>query len=80
MIVTIRLKGSFRNRQPSSDRYLGEGKWDVPSAATLGHVLAMLCISEKEAGIFFVNGTRAEKGQILKEGDDLEVFSPINGG
>ena len=61
MIVTIGLKGYFCNRRPSSDAYLGEGRWDVPEGATLGHILELLHLPETEAGIFFVNGSRAEK-------------------
>ena len=80
MVVTIQFKGSLRDRRPSSDRYLGEDRWDIPEGSTLGRILQMLRLSEQEAAIFFINGKRVDKDYAMKEGDDLEVFSPISGG
>ena len=80
MVVTITFKGSLLNHRPSSDRYLEEGRWDVPEGATPGYVLQMLRLSEQEAGIFFINGRKVGKDHAMQEGDDLEVFSPISGG
>ena len=46
----------------------------------MGRLLQELRLSEQEAAIFFINGKRVDKDYAMKEGDDLEVFSPISGG
>ena len=80
MVVTIKLFPLLRKRLPSSDRCLGGGKWDVPTGATLGHVLELLHLSDMEAQIFFVNDKIAKKDQVLQEGDELQVLPAIGGG
>ena len=80
MIVEIKVFASLRHHIPSSDKHLEENKWSISKGAVIVQVLEMLNIPEDAARIFLINGRKADKISVLKEGDVLHIFPQMAGG
>ncbi len=80
MLVEIKIFSSLRHYVPSSEKRLEGDKWNIPEEATVGQVLEMLNLPEKEVKILLINGRHGDKERILKEGDVFHVFPPMMGG
>lgn len=72
--VLVTLKGALADRLPG-----GRGEVDVPEPATveaLAHVLGL----PPRVCVVVVNGSAAEPGTPLADGDWVSVFPPMAGG
>ncbi|MFA6412883.1 MAG: MoaD/ThiS family protein [Syntrophales bacterium] len=74
MKVTVKLFASLRKDRFAVDDF------DYQEGATVGHILASLHISEKEAAIIFINARHGGVDSFLKEGDLVAIFPPVGGG
>ncbi|MGR6836369.1 MoaD/ThiS family protein [Syntrophomonas erecta] len=74
MKVKVKLFATFRNNR------FKEKDYDLPPGFTVGEVIAMLSIPEKEVGVLFVNGKSVEMGRPLADGDTLSIFPMVGGG
>ena len=74
MQITIKLFAALRK-----GRFNIETE-DFPIGTTVGEVIRLLDISEKEITLAFVNGRHAELDTKLMEGDTLALFPPVGGG
>jgi molybdopterin converting factor small subunit len=80
MNIEIKVFSSLRNDVRPSDKRLDGDKWDIGEGATVGHVLEILQLSERDDLILLVNGHHANKERVLSEGDALSILPPIGGG
>ncbi|MFC1868459.1 MoaD/ThiS family protein [Thermodesulfobacteriota bacterium] len=80
MIVTIKLFPSLHGCTPPNEQRLENDKWDMPEDCSIAKALEILKLSEPEAKLFFLNNEKAEKDQVMREGDELQVYPPIGGG
>lgn len=80
MIVTIKLFSSLQGCLTPNERRLEDDKWKMPEDCSIAKVLEILKLPEPEAKLFFLNGEKAEKGQVMLDGDELQVYPPIGGG
>ena len=81
MIIEIKIFSSLLHRYvPDSERQLDRDKLDIKEGTTVGQVLDMLNIPEKEAAVLLINGQSVGRDRFLKEGDVFAVFPILAGG
>lgn len=76
----VNIFSSLRHHVPSSEKHFEGDKWDMPEGTTVGQVLKMLNLPEREVRILLINGRHDDKERVLKEGDFSLVFPPMMGG
>lgn len=72
--VLVTLKGALAERLPG-----GRGEIDVPEPATVAALAEVLGLPPR-ACIVVVNGSVADPGTPLADGDRIQVFPPMAGG
>ena len=76
MNVRVRLFAALRERAGS-----GSVDLDLADGAVVADVWAALPLGDEPAGILFaVNRAYAERGQALREGDEVALIPPVSGG
>ncbi|MFC1824305.1 MoaD/ThiS family protein [Thermodesulfobacteriota bacterium] len=80
MIIEVKIHPYFHYNMPNTKKQLDGDKWDVMEGATVGQVLEMLKIPEKDATILLINGRVAQKDYRLKAADVFAVFPVLSGG
>jgi len=77
MRIHVTLYSEFKQFAPG-----GRGSFDLdlPPGASLGHCFEQLTIPENSAYTALVNGRRANRDTLLREGDTLVVFPLVCGG
>ncbi|MCS7259947.1 MAG: MoaD/ThiS family protein [Anaerolineae bacterium] len=77
MRVSIQLHGILRDQLPPAAK--GRTTLELPDAATVGDVLAKLGIERRV--LVSVNGrAHVSSEQVLQEGDQLVIYTPVGGG
>ncbi|PWH18563.1 MAG: molybdopterin synthase sulfur carrier subunit [Ardenticatenia bacterium] len=77
MHVSVHLHGILRDRLPPAAR--GRTTLELPDAATVGDLLATLGIERRV--IVSINGrTHVSTGHVLREGDQVMIYTPVGGG
>lgn len=79
-VITLRcrLVGELRRFLPDGER--GEGPVEVPGSSTVGALLEQLDLPERESLVVGVNGTKAEQGDVLADGDEVTIVAAMTGG
>ena len=77
MRVRVKLQLTFAQQAPG-----GRNPFDLELAAgsTVADALQAVAIPAAAAKVIMVNGRVAAAGQVLREGDALTVFPPLEGG
>lgn len=77
MRVSVHLHGILRDRLPSEAR--GRTTLELLDGATVGDVLGTLGIERPV--VVCVNGrTHVPKDHVLREGDQVMIYTPVGGG
>ena len=80
MKITVRLLAGYR-RYLTQDHDIQAGyAYDIPPGYRVGDILAELPIPTDDAYTFLINGSHAQRCQVLQEGDILAVFPAVGGG
>lgn len=74
MQVTVKLFATFRNGRFVADSI------EYPDGTTVGDVVSILQIPEKDLGIILVNSRHVKLPHVLSEGDTLALFPLLGGG
>lgn len=79
-VITLqcRLVGELRRFLPDGER--GEGPVEVPGSSTIEDLLVQLDLPERESLVVGVNGTKAEYGDVLADGDEVTIVAAMTGG
>ncbi len=77
MRVEIRLLLTFKEKAPDGEKPFGLA---LSPGTTVAQALERLSISTSTAKVILVNGRAATNDQELKNGDQLTVFPPLEGG
>ena len=80
MIIEAKIFSTLLHYLPNSPHHMDGDKWDIPEGTTVGQVLKMLNLPEKEVKIVLINGRHADKERVLNEGDVFHVFPLMAGG
>jgi len=80
VIIEVNVFSSLRHYLPDSENRLDGNKWEVREGSRVDQILKMLNIPDEEAHIVLVNGRKAGKETVLKQGDLLHVFPLMAGG
>ena len=76
--LQCRLVGELRRFLPDGER--GEGPVEVPGSSTVEDLLVQLDLPERETLVVGVNGTKAESGDALADGDEVTIVAAMTGG
>ena len=57
-----------------------DGLMEIPSSASVGHLVDLLDIPRKEVTLIFINGIHATMDTQVNDGDRIGLFPPIGGG
>lgn len=79
MMIEIQIPSLLHEKVPPTEKNLYGDKWEVPEETTVADVLEMLNLTNT-AIITILNGRQENKGAVLKEGDELKIFSAVSGG
>ncbi len=77
--MRVDVKLFFHLRRHASDPS-GHFSLELPAWASAGQALAALGIPELPAKVLLINGHQARPADKLREGDELVVFPPVEGG
>jgi sulfur carrier protein ThiS len=77
MQIRINLYLTFKERAPGGENSFS---MEMPDGSTLDEALESLGISSREPKVALINGRSAASGAELKDGDQLTVFPPMEGG
>jgi hypothetical protein len=80
VIIEAKIFSSLRHHLPTSEHRLDGDKWEVMEGSSAGEVLKMLNLPEEEVRTILINGRKADKCSILRDGDLFHVFPLIAGG
>ncbi len=80
MQLTVRLLAGYRRYLPQNHDLQAGYSYQVPPSSKVGDILAELPIPVDDAYTFLLNGSHAQRDQILNEGDILAVFPAVGGG
>ncbi len=72
--VNVTLKGSIAERLPG-----GRGEVEVSDATPVGELVEILELP-RSSYLFVVNGSLADRGDLLSEGDHVQIHPPMAGG
>lgn len=75
--VRVRLYATLRMYGPQQE---GPVSVELPAPATVGSALQALGIPEELPKVVLLNGRHASTAQPLREGDELALFPPVEGG
>lgn len=79
MILEVRVFGGLEKYIPGAS--FGQPmEVEVPGGTTSGDLLRLLKIPGEQVFTILVNGSRAGKGDTLKEGDRVAFFPAVGGG
>lgn len=76
--LRCRLVGELRRFLPDGER--GEGPVEVAGSSTVADLLVQLELPERETLVVGVNGTKAEHGDVLADGDEVTIVAAMTGG
>jgi molybdopterin converting factor small subunit len=77
--VHVKLYATLRNHRPGLE--IGESfAVELPGGATVGQLIQLLGLPEREVKTVFVNGRSQPQDHILADGDELGIFPPVGGG
>ena len=79
MKVSVKLLATYRNRLPEGTTG-NTCVLELPEDSTYLAVLSYFQIENDDTNVVLVNGSTPEKGDRLKEGDTICVFSAMAGG
>jgi molybdopterin converting factor small subunit len=75
----VKLFATLRGYRPGLK--LGEAfAVELPTGATVQHLLEMLGVPASEVKLIFVNGLVRDMQHALADGDELGIFPPVGGG
>ncbi|MGD2185306.1 MAG: MoaD/ThiS family protein [Desulfobacterales bacterium] len=77
MRIEVRLLLSFKEKAPDGEKLF---ELELSPGATVTDALESLRIPSSSAKVIVVNGRTSKSGQELKNGDQLTVFPPLEGG
>lgn len=77
MRVGVRLFGDFRQYLHETG---GRANLDVDEGVSVRALLDRVGVPEVEVGLVSINGSLAPFETVLRDGDQIDVFSPIGGG
>jgi sulfur-carrier protein len=80
VIIEAKIFSSLRHHLPKSEHRLDNDKWEVTEGTNAGEILKMLNLPEEEVKTLLINGRKAEKESVLRDGDVFHVFPLIAGG
>lgn len=75
MIVHLKLYAQLRDYLPGGSDPLPV---DVPIASTVEEVIRFMRLPRSENMVFAVNGEKADRDRVLRDGDVLSVSPPIS--
>ena len=79
MEIEVKLFGNMEQYRPEGADRLSF-KRSVDEGSTLQRLLRDLAIPEKMPVLAMIKGKMAEPGYVLKDGDEVTLFSPLGGG
>jgi sulfur carrier protein ThiS len=79
-VITLqcRLVGELRRFLPDGER--GKGPVAAPAGSSVDDLLRQLELPERESLVVGVNGTKAEHGDGLTDGDEVTIVAAMTGG
>ncbi len=77
MKIHLWLFANIRKYHPTGN---GDDALEAPDGITVGRYAQLLRIPEQYVKIIFVNGVKADKDTVLRDGDRVGVFPPLAGG
>lgn len=77
MRVAVKLMLTFESKGPRGEKPI---ELMLSPGATIGQVLESFSIKPSVAKVILLNGRITEEAQELKDGDQLTVFPPLEGG
>ena len=77
MKVTVRVFGALKRFLPGKAETVTV---DVAEGTTVDALVRSYNIPDEEVWIVTVNGTKALPLQLVREGDEVAIFSPVGGG
>jgi len=78
--VRVKLYANLRRYLPPSSEGGNRLELELEEGTTIGGLLEKLKIPPREAKSVFVNSVLREESYVLREGDEVGIFSPIGGG
>jgi molybdopterin converting factor small subunit len=75
--VIVKVFGPLKRFLPGKAETLSA---DVASGTTISALVQLYNIPDDEVWIVTVNGKKVDPGQVLNEGDEVGLFSPVGGG
>lgn len=77
MQVEVKLFFHLRRHAPAG---AGQFSLELADGASIGQALAVMGIPESPPKVLLVNGLQAGLDAVLREGDALVIFPPVEGG
>lgn len=79
ILVNVRLFATLRRFFPDYDAEKGI---DVKAeeGSTIEKLIEVLRLPENEARVVFINGLSKKTTDIIKDGDQINIFTPLGGG
>ena len=79
MKISVNLFATLARFKPENT---GRDPWkmECPEGTTIEDLLGLLHVPSAKARIVFINNVHANKGTILKDGDQVGIFPPVGGG
>ena len=74
MKIHLCLFANIRKYHPTGN---GDDRWTAPDGITVGRIRPASGIPEQYVKIIFVNGVKADKDTVLRDGDRVGVFPPL---
>lgn len=80
MKITIRLLAGYRRYLPKDHDTQAGYEHKVSPGCKVGDLLAELPIPDDDLYTYLVNGSHAQRTQVLQENDILAIFPAVGGG
>ena len=77
--VNVRLFATLRRFFPDCDPQKGINV-EVEEGSTLQHLIQVLHLPEQEARVILINGISKKTTDQIREGDQINLFTPLGGG
>ncbi len=77
--MVIKARG-YASLKRFTQQLTPDGSLSVPDSSTVMDVLRKLALPEDTKAITLINGRHCKKEQVLREGDTLVFFPPLEGG
>ena len=80
MIIKVKLYDTLKYEAKANLPHLGSGEVTLRAEATVNDLILKLGIEKAIIGLIIVNKRQSGFGNTLKDGDKVELFSPMAGG